>query len=533
MRLKVSNVCQLYAKNIWKEYTDLYGVSIKNNNDGSITLNGTATESFYYTNILDYEIKPNHVYFYFDAYNEESSWSTYVGGCEGKLIDASGAGGANYAIYNLKREGTIEKARPDLPKNLLNTFCGVYKGFTLNNVTIKPQLFDLTEMYGAGNEPTTVEQFRQDFPNEMYEYSPVCWKKFRRLKYIANKEPVQLLDKSKYHGSSTFEGVTFTNNGDGTWTVVGTAPDVPANKEYVQLSIIVWNLEFSKKHFIPGHKIVVAGGVSMDSAGKSAVVQWIWGWTGGYDAANSWEPTVHTIRQYPEDKLLEYSNYIELRVYAGATVNFTFKPQFFDLTEMYGAGNEPATVAQFRADFPNELYDYNLYNYLTLNRGKYIANKEPVQLLDKSKYPATITNNGVTFTNNGNGTITLNGTNTGGGRNLYTFMNVSVKARHYYYIYSGQAGTWETCMFTVDKSISADRVDGHIGFQGAHSFDNCAAYLFIGAGATFNNYVVKPQFFDLTEMYGAGNEPTTVAQFRADFPNELYDYNPYNAITFR
>ena len=173
--IKVSDVCQLYAKNIWKEYTDLYGVSIKNNNDGSITLNGTATESFYYTNILDYEIKPNHVYFYFDAYNEESSWSTYVGGCEGKLIDASGASGANYAIYNMKREGTIEKARPDLPKNLLNTFCRCYKGFTLNNVTIKPQLFDLTEMFGAGHEPATVAEFRQRFPNEYYPYSPQCW----------------------------------------------------------------------------------------------------------------------------------------------------------------------------------------------------------------------------------------------------------------------------------------------------------------------------------------------------------------------
>ena len=112
-------------------------------------------------------------------------------------------------------------------------------------------------------------------------------------------------------------------------------------------------------------------------------------------------------------------------------------------------------------------------------------------------------------------------------------MQVSVKAKHYYYIYSGQAGTWGTCMFTVDKSISADKIDGYIGFQGDNSFDNCVAYLFIGAGATFNNYVVKPQFFDLTEMYGAGHEPTTVAQFKADFPNELYDYNPYNAITFR
>ena len=32
------------------------------------------------------------------------------------------------------------------------------------------------------------------------------------------------------------------------------------------------------------------------------------------------------------------------------------------------------------------------------------------QLLDKSKYPATTTKNGVTFTNNGDGTITVNGT---------------------------------------------------------------------------------------------------------------------------
>lgn len=39
------------------------------------------------------------------------------------------------------------------------------------------QLFDLTEMYGAGNEPTTVEQFRQDFPEEMYDYKPYCFVK--------------------------------------------------------------------------------------------------------------------------------------------------------------------------------------------------------------------------------------------------------------------------------------------------------------------------------------------------------------------
>ena len=45
----------------------------------------------------------------------------------------------------------------------------------VNNLVFKPQLFDLTEMYGAGNEPATVEEFKAKFPNEMYDYSPRCW----------------------------------------------------------------------------------------------------------------------------------------------------------------------------------------------------------------------------------------------------------------------------------------------------------------------------------------------------------------------
>lgn len=169
---KVSDVCQLYAKNIWRE-GNFYGVSIKNNNDGSITLNGTATETFYYTNRLDYEIKPNHKYLYFDHYPQTPSWESYIGGCEGKVNHESEV---KFAVYSLNKDGTIDSSSPNLPSNtLLNTFCMVYKGFTLNNITIKPQLFDLTEMYGAGHEPATVAEFRQRFPNELYPYSPQCW----------------------------------------------------------------------------------------------------------------------------------------------------------------------------------------------------------------------------------------------------------------------------------------------------------------------------------------------------------------------
>lgn len=171
--IKVSDVCQLYAKNIWQEYIDLYGVSIKNNNDGSITLNGTATEAFFYTSRLDYEIKPNHKYLYFDHYPQTPSWKSYIGGCEGKVNHESMV---TFAVYSLNKDGTIDSSSPNLPSNtLLNTFCMVYKGFTLNNITIKPQLFDLTEMYGAGHEPATVAEFKQRFPNEYYPYFPQCW----------------------------------------------------------------------------------------------------------------------------------------------------------------------------------------------------------------------------------------------------------------------------------------------------------------------------------------------------------------------
>lgn len=53
-----------------------------------------------------------------------------------------------------------------------------YKGsfyFQLTGVTgvfydFYPNLIDLTEIFGAGNEPTSAEQFKKMFPNEYYPY---------------------------------------------------------------------------------------------------------------------------------------------------------------------------------------------------------------------------------------------------------------------------------------------------------------------------------------------------------------------------
>ena len=48
----------------------------------------------------------------------------------------------------------------------------------------------------------------------------------------------------------------------------------------------------------------------------------------------------------------------------------------------------------------------------------------------------------------------------------------------------------------------------------------------VGEGVICSNLVFKPQLFDLTEMFGAGNEPATTEEFWSYFDHKLYPYNP-------
>ena len=195
MRLKVSNVCQLVDTKYIHTIVDR-GVTFTSNGDGSITVNGTPTGEYYSvgTIALNIEsIKPNHKYVVYDV-NKDPIIS--------ELIIANYQGG-----YIYKGIGNIFT----FPEHDYTQFVfeiRVNLNQTANNIVVRPQLFDLTEMYGIGNEPTTIEQFRQDFPNEMYEYSPVCWKKFRRLKYVT--ETKNLFDINK-----VVETVYVKRSGDG------------------------------------------------------------------------------------------------------------------------------------------------------------------------------------------------------------------------------------------------------------------------------------------------------------------------------
>lgn len=170
--------------------------------------------------------------------------------------------------------------------------------------------------------------------------------------------------------------------------------------------------------------------------------------------------------------------------------------------------------------------DYVPYGHLSSYK-KLLKVSDICQLLDKKTYEPTHTTSGVVYTNNGDGTITVNSLNI----TANTYDNIAptifAKKGHKYCV--PLYGNYHGGYFYIQVNNEKDNYVAEIS-NGIYevSVDNyrlvprIVAYL----DSPIDDKVYKPQLFDLTEMYGAGNEPSTVAEFKAKFPNELYDYSP-------
>lgn len=158
--IKVSDVCQLLDKLIYPATTTNKGITITNNGDGSVTLNGTATSDGEFYSLQYINLINGHKYFICD--NQGGSWGNVL-----FTLDALGSAD--------NREGNIWTCNITSGPLRRNAYFWVTSGTVISNRVYKPQIFDLTEMYGAGHEPAAVAEFRQRFPNELYPYSPQCW----------------------------------------------------------------------------------------------------------------------------------------------------------------------------------------------------------------------------------------------------------------------------------------------------------------------------------------------------------------------
>ncbi len=87
--------------------------------------------------------------------------------------------------------------------------------FMFKNIMV----FDLTKMFGAGNEPSTPEEFEALFPEDYYPYNEGTLMSIPVNKVVEQGRNL-LTDRAKI---GKFDGITFVRNGDGSLTVSGTS----------------------------------------------------------------------------------------------------------------------------------------------------------------------------------------------------------------------------------------------------------------------------------------------------------------------
>ncbi len=231
---------------------------------------------------------------------------------------------------------------------------------------------------------------------------------------------------------------------------------------------------------------------------------------------------------------------INNEVYRSFTLE-TDSTVYFGLVETGNSSHTSAkcTVTNIQLEKGSTATSYVPYGYLPSYKKIIKVNNNPVQLLDKSKYESSLTRNGITFTNNNDGTVTANGTATAnadfglfGSEYNYTEKLLDGKylilgcpsngGENSYKIYI--QGNYESSY----TPTATDTGSGAFMNYSSNSYPNrkFGCWIRISSGYTVNNLIFKPQLFNLTTMYGAGHEPTTVEQFRVKYPNDYYEYNP-------
>lgn len=512
------------------------GVTWTNNGDGSIMVNGYATGPTGQAILRNSPVNYTHKYLFNPNYDSDSTNIAY------ELVFNNG----NALIYY--KEGKTDPVIVDISnytniltctislKRLLDSISGVYTyGYA------EPVFYDLTLMYGAGNEPTTVSQFYTDHPE--LKVSPLGFiglknldisnKNIKRLKYATTTKNLfdlsLLTDYRSIGGGYNAKDLQVKPNT--TYTISTTNSnyysDIVGTKGYAK----ILNSDGSNEVFI-GHQTLPAASIypghpttfTTDSTGKMKI------------AFNNIPSSEDTYKQFYEDW------FANMQIEEGSTATSYVPYGYLDL------GIIPSNSGYILDKYNNlseELLEENIekdnINYHIPDKTNILLNKiegktnKIVQIVDKSKYNSTSTNRGVTFTNNGNGTFTINGTNDGTDYSDPSIINNNdltndwLKGYKYLFYFSDKTdlnyyavigGSTSKMEYTEIGNTASGRsplwkilspTDNSVG-------GNSWYILRVKQNATCTNELASPQVFDLTAMYGFGKEPTTVEQFKKDYP---------------
>lgn len=264
---------------------------------------------------------------------DETNWDTYT------IIRQEGDNSANTLIQR-KADGSGEIVMPETPVDLSIT----NKKYVEDNYVKKVKFTNLEQALNGYILDTTKEAYA-DLDSAVLKDSvtvgdnvyPIADKTRALVTRIEGKttKMVQLLEKSTYLGTQTVSGITATNNGDGSWTINGTA----TKTGYINFSAAL-------KSIVGGHKILICGNKENSNFKMGLLNQPI---------KDTGTGAIGIFNQSAEKFWgIEWAN--------GAVINnVTITPQLFDLTAMNR--EDITTVEQFKAEFP-ELYPYengNIY----------------------------------------------------------------------------------------------------------------------------------------------------------------------------
>lgn len=140
--------------------------------------------------------------------------------------------------------------------------------------------------------------------------------------------------------------------------------------------------------------------------------------------------------------------------------------------------------------------------------------------------PAVATGAGVKATFSDDGIITLNGTATTTGSAVSVQPVKNQKGHKYLMIANPLSGVYGKDQLQFSSQSYGQDSTGHGTIITNESSNEKWYYtLYVYEGVTYDNVKLQPQIFDLTAMFGSGNEPSTVEEFEKMFPADYYPYN--------
>lgn len=461
------------------------------------------------------------------------------------------SGGTNVLLSN-KYSATLITPSSDI--TAIPGIGNYYQKWTVGDVINYMIVLDLTDIFGTGNEPTL-----SNFYNKYNKYFPL----------IATGEEITIDDKAGqiayknleedsirckiaggssdiYYGynqrlNSAAGGNRYANECSLSYNETNNEFTITASSATLHT---YFGLGCANLAAIQNHKALCMAKITEISISDTfSDISFSWALSNITDRHNvtTAEDWVYAIGTWGSTKT---ANYLSISRRSDTFTQgdyFKIKDvQIIDLTDWYGPGKEPSTLAEFKEKFSKDYYGFCPTSIkLTRYQIEALPNYGYNQLIKNGNFIDTSSWNGTNGTISASNniltyTVTTKGSDYGSNRinqscshiqNHKYLIGVTTNCPYdttirtyidgYNVLGTSLANTWTTLEVIVDKTGSSTG-NGNLYFD----VKNQPSYAVNDKIQVKNYYKI-----DLTDWYGAGSEPTTVEEFKATFPNKYYPYS--------